>query len=249
MMEAVLGLAVCAVAGGVLALARVVTGVARQRVLTLPERAIAAGALGAVVCFAALILGFTHAAGPLDVDRLVHGAVGAAAGDARAALMQALTVLGDWRVHFAVLLLFGVPKFSRTHGWTLFVYGGALVATGLTILAFKSGLGRARPDDAMMVLADRAFPSGHAAMGLAFWFAVGVFVGRLAPRARLAGVAIAVLVPAAIAYTRLFLKVHWITDILGGWLLALFWLALAVLVDRLSLELPELARMRARFER
>ena len=85
-----------------------------------------------------------------------------------------------------------------------------------------------------------SFPSGHAAAsallaGTLIWL-VGRAGVRRSIRLTLNGLlgAWALLV----GLTRLYLGVHWITDIVGSWLLAAAWLNLLPLVDRLDSSIP-----------
>ncbi|KOT86623.1 membrane protein, partial [Streptomyces sp. NRRL F-5755] len=77
-----------------------------------------------------------------------------------------------------------------------------------------------------------AFPSGHAmtaavAGGLALWL-LRLYGARRAWR-RTAAALVAVSV-AGVGLTRVYLGVHWATDVLGGWLLGGAWVAVAALV-------------------
>ncbi|MFE5600964.1 phosphatase PAP2 family protein, partial [Streptomyces coelicoflavus] len=79
-----------------------------------------------------------------------------------------------------------------------------------------------------------AFPSGHAmtatfVCGLLVWLLHHYGAGR---GLRRAGLALAVVSVAGVGVTRVWLGVHWTTDVLGGWLLGALVVALAVLVHR-----------------
>jgi undecaprenyl-diphosphatase len=68
-----------------------------------------------------------------------------------------------------------------------------------------------------------AFPSGHATGGIAVWLLCGVAIGSLL-RDRSLGALVAlpfVLLGFAIGLSRLVLGVHWPSDVVGGWMVAL----------------------------
>jgi membrane-associated phospholipid phosphatase len=106
----------------------------------------------------------------------------------------------------------------------------------------KTAFHRIRPPalDAMIhTPVSQSFPSGHAFVSVTL-AAVLVF---LAFRSRFAGssrgrgrsfvsrggvASLAVLGSCAVAFSRLYLGVHWLTDVLGSWALAGAWLALAI---------------------
>ncbi|MBW5484718.1 phosphatase PAP2 family protein [Streptomyces bambusae] len=92
----------------------------------------------------------------------------------------------------------------------------AVVAATLVSQGVKALLERERPwwPDPVDSADYAAYPSGHALTAAA----VFVFLLWLVPRSRAAWVAAAVSV-AGVGFTRLYLGVHWMSDVVGGWLL------------------------------
>ena len=73
-----------------------------------------------------------------------------------------------------------------------------------------------------------SFPSGHSMTSvIAYGALMMIFLPRLAPRWRIPGIALAILLPLAIGFSRLSLGVHWVSDIIGGFLLGVAWLAVS----------------------
>ncbi|AXI85448.1 hypothetical protein SAM9427_05670, partial [Streptomyces sp. ETH9427] len=100
----------------------------------------------------------------------------------------------------------------------------------------KAALGRERPvwSDPVDSAHYAAFPSGHAmtatvVLGLLLWLlhrhGVGLVVWRTA-------LAVAVVSVAGVGLTRIWLGVHWPTDVLGGWLLGALTVVAAVAAHR-----------------
>lgn len=103
----------------------------------------------------------------------------------------------------------------------------ALVAAVAPLIThyLKLVVGRERPTwpDPFVTLSDPAFPSGHATAGIAVWCVCGIALGALV-RDRSWGAVLAlpfVVLGIAIGISRLVLGVHWPSDVVGGWCVAL----------------------------
>ncbi|MBR2188177.1 MAG: phosphatase PAP2 family protein [Eubacterium sp.] len=135
-------------------------------------------------------------------------------------LMKGITHLGDsgifW-IALVVLLLF----FKRTRK------AGAVAAVSVAVcyvivnLLIKPLAARPRPYDLFPAVqliierqADASFPSGHAANG----FACSLVLLRMLPKK--AGVPLVILA-AVISFSRLFVGVHYPSDVIAGFLIAL----------------------------
>jgi undecaprenyl-diphosphatase len=163
---------------------------------------------------------------PFALDLGVHRwAVEHRAGALTSALVV-LTSTGTGVVAYAVAAIAGALAVPRRRWWRGLL--GAVVAVAL-VEAVRYGLAaaiaRARPPraDWAHVASGSAFPSGHtttsAVVAAVVWIAVGRSAGSSPWRwpVRLLAVAWAL----CIGGTRVYLGVHWPTDVLGGWLLVL----------------------------
>jgi undecaprenyl-diphosphatase len=122
---------------------------------------------------------------------------------------------------------------KRRRGDALLV-GVVAAGAGLLVTVGKATVGRQRPpaDYRLVTETNESFPSGHALASAAI---LGVVLVVLLPSVRsrvariwiLIGVGLFVL---AIGLSRLYLGVHWATDVLGGWVTGLAWLALCLTV-------------------
>jgi membrane-associated phospholipid phosphatase len=104
----------------------------------------------------------------------------------------------------------------------------------------KPWVGRARPPvtDHLVRATNFAFPSGHATQAAAFGaLAVVLAVGRARWIQAIIGVAAGVLV-LLVGLSRVYLGVHWWTDVVGGWALGGAWLCLVLAVMLRTLSRP-----------
>jgi membrane-associated phospholipid phosphatase len=102
----------------------------------------------------------------------------------------------------------------------------AWLIVGLTTLVLQEGLkqlvARSRPDlwPRLVVVADYSFPSGHALASATFYPLLAWDVSRTwSLRWRTAALAAGVVVAAFVGFGRLYLGVHWPTDVVAGWVL------------------------------
>jgi undecaprenyl-diphosphatase len=77
-----------------------------------------------------------------------------------------------------------------------------------------------------------SFPSGHATTSTAFYLALALVLTSEHRRARLVALTGAVLLVAAIAFSRVYLAVHYPADVAGGMLLGVVWCLFAYRVLR-----------------
>lgn len=115
---------------------------------------------------------------------------------------------------------------------------GFLVAstlgTALMTTIAKIAVDRSRPPSALWLTAasGAAFPSGHAAQSVACYGALAI-IGCVLVRStalRVAFISLAGALALSVGTSRIYLGVHWASDVLCGWSVAALWLALLLLV-------------------
>ena len=120
----------------------------------------------------------------------------------------------------------------RSLGLLGVAWGGAILLYSLA----KHAVGRPRPpaDLWLMHVGGKAFPSGHAVQSLSTFVALAVIAATLVPPLhRLLWTAAAILVATGVGLSRIYLGVHWATDVIAGWGAAALWVtALVWLFDR-----------------
>jgi len=113
----------------------------------------------------------------------------------------------------------------------LVAMGGVAALVG----GFKVLVHSARPLDGLIVDLGYSFPSGHTAGSLVFCGLLAYFAWHRwkSPRVRVLLSALVVGVVCVVGFDRLYLNVHWFSDVLGGCLLGLFWLTFVILLAKL----------------
>ena len=126
-----------------------------------------------------------------------------------------------WPPPFFVLLL--IRRCKRTAlFWSLAVFGGMLGVEGL-----KAIIQMPRPASFYHTASTYGFPSGHTFMSMVIYGFLTIVVVRGLPCALRRGLgALALAVALFTALSRLYLGVHWLSDVLGGLLLGTAWIAL-----------------------
>jgi membrane-associated phospholipid phosphatase len=181
-----------------------------------------AGAVAVLVVLGAgVLVGF-------DPQVRLDGAVSRAlyAGDDRPAALDALLEVATspgsaWVrgvVYLPVVLWLALRRAWRPLGWVL----AAVVLVGPVTSGAKELVGRARPpfEDGGLDYGGHSFPSGHAS-GVAALVVVGLLLAwpRLTRPARRAAVVAGGALVVLVGLTRLWLGVHFLSDVLAGWAL------------------------------
>lgn len=140
-------------------------------------------------------------------------------------VMRVLTHLGSWAVLVPAGVL-GIVFAIRHHGRDLAVRLGIGMAAGETFSELvKTVAGRARPDFLYQVTPRGAsFPSGHSLNSLLVWCLLALVIASVGRR-RKVWARLLYLLPPLVGWTRIYLGVHWPSDVLAGWAIGLLLLA------------------------
>jgi undecaprenyl-diphosphatase len=106
---------------------------------------------------------------------------------------------------------------------------GGLLLNGLIKRLFE----RARPsfDDPLVTLTTFSFPSGHTAGAMLFYGTLSAYLlsRTHSPRVRNAWLALWLLMVIIVGFSRMYLGVHYLSDVLGGAAWSLAWLSLCLI--------------------
>jgi undecaprenyl-diphosphatase len=140
--------------------------------------------------------------------------------------MRLITALGSYQVVVPLLAAFALVFYLK--GWRLsaIVLLVSTVGGSLLTAVLKAVFGRARPElfDSGYTASFYSFPSGHATVAVGFYGTLTLILAyRLRGFARWAVVACGALLVLLIGFSRLYLGVHYPTDVLAGFLAAPLW--------------------------
>lgn len=162
--------------------------------------------------------------------------------------MQDFTALGDsTTLTIVVLLVSGALLIVRKVAMAGFLIGASVIGT-LAVELLKSAFDRPRPNVVAhwATFSHTSFPSGHAADSAIVYLTLAALVARSVKSRglRVYVVLAAMLLTLLIGVSRLYLGVHWPTDVLAGWILGAGWAFLAATIawwlqTRHTLERPE----------
>jgi len=121
---------------------------------------------------------------------------------------------------------------ARTALLVLVTVGSGQVLSSL----LKLGIDRPRPDlvSHLATVQTLSFPSGHAMMSAVTYLTLGSMLATIAPgrAAKIYVLGVAVLVALMVGISRIYLGVHWPSDVLAGWCAGFSWAMLCWLVSR-----------------
>ncbi len=146
---------------------------------------------------------------------------------------RAVTAIGTGPPLYALLLAAGWAYWRRRRSWRVPAVVVVLLGSGqLVRLALNIGFAVPRPPSRLWLTdaSGYAFPSGHTASATIGYGLAAFLLARADPVRRPLYAVTAALLAAAVGLSRVYLGVHWPSDVLGGWAFGVLWLALAATV-------------------
>jgi undecaprenyl-diphosphatase len=147
-----------------------------------------------------------------------------------------ITALGSYSVLgvivCAVVIYLVMAQQRATAFWVLAAISGGILLSNLLKLVYE----RPRPDlvpHAVRVFTT-SFPSGHATLSAITYLTLGALLASLhdSMRFKIYFLSIAILLTIAIGISRIYLGVHYPTDVLSGWCIGAAWAALCWTIFR-----------------
>lgn len=144
-----------------------------------------------------------------------------------------LTVLGSSYFVFSAFLILGIVLYLTRKRRALVVAIVCLVASGVFVLLLKDFFNRPRPLENCLRDDCLAFPSGHTTLAAYFYGLIDYLSFRFLPISLIKFfhlTTVLVLIVLLVAFSRVFLQVHFLSDVMAGLFLGGAWLTLTVLL-------------------
>lgn len=187
--------------------------------------------LGALAGFISVTV-MVVSTGVIPLDTAVRESIYSLRNPGLNTLMETLTLLGNWQtITILCLLLLAYPQYRFDYGIPVSAVAVVSVAVNKLI---KITIARPRPEDVAHLIDESgfSFASGHSASTMAVFLLLIYLIVRNGERGRKPKVLIWVLALAipVVGFSRIYLGVHYPTDVLGGWLEGIFLVCLTVIV-------------------
>lgn len=127
-----------------------------------------------------------------------------------------------------LLYLYIKKRFDYMAGFLITLAGSAISAQILKI-TFE----RARPFNSLILESSFSFPSAHALGAVALYGFIAFIIWEMSRNKslRISTLSASVLLIALISFSRLYLGVHFLSDVIGGILIGFVWLLIGILVN------------------
>jgi undecaprenyl-diphosphatase len=150
--------------------------------------------------------------------------------------MADVTALGGTAVLAIVIIIaIGYLVLQNRYGATVLVVV-ASAGGGLLSAALKGVFARTRPDIVphLVKVSDLSFPSGHSMAAAVIYLTLGALLARFTARrrVRIYVIAVSLILTFLVGVTRIYLGVHYPTDVLAGWAAGLVWALMCWLTAR-----------------
>jgi undecaprenyl-diphosphatase len=141
--------------------------------------------------------------------------------------MRDVTGLGGFTVVTLVTLVGVVAFLIHGRRWHALVLAGTVILAEFSSDLAKTFYGRPRPDLVPhgSYVYSASFPSGHSTLSAATYFTLAVLIASLEPNRGTKAMVfvLAAVMVLAIGFSRVYLGVHWPSDVLAGWSLGAAW--------------------------
>ncbi len=185
--------------------------------------AIIMSVIGVAFIIAAMVLVYVYGRGATTIDYMISDFFLNNSSSTGNTIFGIITYLGEAIIYIAILVILYYVWDKKKAFRAIVALVSATVVNASTKAAFKLP----RPDDTFGHTIDETsygLPSGHTQISTTFWGVLGSFVVKWGM------LIVSIVLPLLIAFSRIYLVVHWFTDVLMGFGIGLIILAIFLVV-------------------
>lgn len=189
---------------------------------------IALAGAGACLILFALLATVVVSGRTLVFNDVIRDAIHGMASPALTTVVRTISLLGSVAVITALSLAAAIALAAMRRTKDAIVLVGTIAAVMALNSTLKLIFHQVRPHAYFGDLLDTySFPSGHSAYSCCFYFTAAALVAAhtKSMSLRVLAFGIAAIIVAAVGFSRVYLGVHWPVDVVGGYLVALFVIA------------------------
>jgi undecaprenyl-diphosphatase len=140
-------------------------------------------------------------------------------------------IMNFWGIFFLSLIVIGIMVYKKKwYNIILYIFsisGGMFLAYSI-----KQIIHRTRPEGSLIYIPGYSFPSIHATVAIIFFcIVIYSFKDELKSNiGRIIYIFLGIIMILLIGFSRIYLGVHWFSDVIGGFALGMFWLTLLILL-------------------
>jgi undecaprenyl-diphosphatase len=143
-------------------------------------------------------------------------------------ISKAIAFITDPIILIIAALLISSYLYSKKKNKQATIFASVIIITAILIKLLKAIIQRARPLNALIQESTFSMPSGHATMAVVFFGLIAyLFISK---KHKIKTTAITTLIILITAFTRIYLNVHWLTDIIAGLALGTAILILSIFI-------------------
>ncbi len=202
----------------------------RQRFSGLPTTLLAVAVLYLITIWAGSVFDFLMLAPIVEADVRLANLIHAFWSSGLLRIATHVTGLGDWKAVTPLALAALVATLARRRFDLSLGLTSALLGEVVCVAILKWLFHRPRPDLAYFSETSGSFPSGHAAVSVAFYAFLFFILWRLKILRALPAAICAVTLAFLIGLSRIYLIEHYLSDVLNGWIVGAIWLIIGVAV-------------------
>jgi undecaprenyl-diphosphatase len=148
---------------------------------------------------------------------------------------KGIGILFDTYSMIIISLIISIILWLRSSKKDAIFFSTIMLLNGAVIELLKIIINKARPINELVNETNQAFPSGHTTTAVVFFGLLTylIFKRTKSSITRITTVIASITLILLISFSRLYLNVHWFTDILGGLALGLFILTCSILLRKL----------------